>query len=155
MRPAAASRMLINRAFNLSIGVNWPLCDFACHDVAGKVQQLQAASGSLLFLGAFMYAFWRVGIYWPGVPPPEHGFFRLKQVRAWPLSCSWPEYSHAASALRLRRTCKTQKALMPLSAKCLLRRCRLANVLLQVCRQHLQTAPADVVFVGAKPPAMS
>ncbi len=52
----------------------------ACHTFAGKIQQLQAASGSLLFLGAFMYAFWRVGIYWPGVPPPEHGFFRLKQV---------------------------------------------------------------------------
>jgi hypothetical protein len=47
---------------------------------AGKIQQLQAATGSLLFLGAFMYAFWRVGIYWPGVPPPEHGIFRLKQV---------------------------------------------------------------------------
>lgn len=48
---------------------------------AGKIQQVRAATGSLLFLGAFMYAFWRVGIYWPGVPPPEHGIFRLKQVR--------------------------------------------------------------------------
>jgi hypothetical protein len=27
-----------------------------------------------------MYGFWRIGIYWPGVPPPDHGFFRLKQV---------------------------------------------------------------------------
>lgn len=47
---------------------------------AGKVQAVRAAAGAALFLGAFMYGFWRVGTYWPGVPPPDHGFFRLKQV---------------------------------------------------------------------------
>jgi len=74
-------------------GMTWPLSAVVCRNVAGKIQQLQAASGSLLFLGAFMYAFWRVGIYWPGVPPPEHGFFRLKQV---PPAAEPPTVWHAS-----------------------------------------------------------
>ena len=47
---------------------------------AGKIERVRAATGSFLFLGAFMYAFWRIGIYWPGVPSAEHGIFQLKQV---------------------------------------------------------------------------
>ncbi len=51
-----------------------------CVHSAGKIQAVRAAAGAALFLAAFMYGFWRVGTYWPGVPPPEQGFFRLKQV---------------------------------------------------------------------------
>lgn len=41
---------------------------------------MHAAAGAAAFLGAFLYAFWRVGMHWPGVPPPDDGVFRLKQV---------------------------------------------------------------------------
>lgn len=34
-----------------------------------------------MFLAAFLYVFWRVGKYWPGVPQPTDGIFRLNQVR--------------------------------------------------------------------------
>lgn len=43
-------------------------------------RRLHAAAGAAAFLGAFLYAFWRVGMHWPGVPPPDDGVFRLKQV---------------------------------------------------------------------------
>jgi hypothetical protein len=49
---------------------------------AAKLQSSHAAGASLLFLGIFMYAFWRIGRYWPGVPPPERGILRLEQVRS-------------------------------------------------------------------------
>ena len=45
-------------------------------------RRLHAAAGAAAFLGAFLYAFWRVGMHWPGVPPPDDGVFRLKQVLA-------------------------------------------------------------------------
>lgn len=40
----------------------------------------RAAGGAALLMVAFMYAFWRFGRYWPGVPPAVHGIFRLQQV---------------------------------------------------------------------------
>ena len=48
---------------------------------AGKVRRGQAAAGAALFLAAFLYAFWRVGKVWPGVPLPTDGVFTLKQAR--------------------------------------------------------------------------
>ena len=51
------------------------------HAAAVKVRRrLHAAAGAAAFLGAFLYAFWRVGMHWPGVPPPDDGVFRLKQA---------------------------------------------------------------------------
>ncbi|KAK9815635.1 hypothetical protein WJX72_007232 [[Myrmecia] bisecta] len=45
-----------------------------------KLQATHAAAGALLFLSIFLYAFWRVGFYWPGVPLPDDGVFRMKQA---------------------------------------------------------------------------
>jgi len=49
------------------------------HDV-GRVRRLYAAIAAALFLAGFLYAFWRVGKSWPGVPPATDGIFHLKQV---------------------------------------------------------------------------
>ncbi len=56
-----------------------------CHQsedtcTAGKLRKGYAAVGALAFLAAFLYGFWRVGKYWPGVPQPVDGIFRLSQV---------------------------------------------------------------------------
>eukprot|EP00884_Botryococcus_braunii_P006472 jgi/Botrbrau1/15826/Bobra.40_1s0012.1 len=47
---------------------------------SSKVQTNHAYGAAILFLAVFMYAFWRIGRYWPGVPPPERGIFRLEQA---------------------------------------------------------------------------
>lgn len=44
------------------------------------MRKLYAAIAAALFLGGFLYAFWRVGKSWPGVPPATDGIFHLKQV---------------------------------------------------------------------------
>lgn len=49
-------------------------------DMAGSMPRQRAAGGAALLMVAFMYAFWRFGRYWPGVPPAIHGIFRLQQV---------------------------------------------------------------------------
>ncbi|KAK9914979.1 hypothetical protein WJX75_003304 [Coccomyxa subellipsoidea] len=52
-------------------------CTLASHR---KVRRGHAAVGALMFLAAFLYVFWRVGKYWPGVPQPTDGIFRLNQA---------------------------------------------------------------------------
>ena len=47
---------------------------------AGRVRRLYAAIAAALFLGGFLYAFWKIGSAWPGVPPATDGIFHLKQV---------------------------------------------------------------------------
>ena len=47
---------------------------------AGRVRRLYAAIAAALFLGGSLYAFWRVGKSWPGVPPATDGIFHLKQA---------------------------------------------------------------------------
>jgi hypothetical protein len=64
---------------------------YSLHALQGKVRREQAALGALAFLSAFLYAFWRVGKLWPGVPLPTDGIFKLKQV------CSMPT-SHTATS---------------------------------------------------------
>mmetsp|Transcript_2657 Transcript_2657/g.7518 ORF Transcript_2657/g.7518 Transcript_2657/m.7518 type:complete len:216 (+) Transcript_2657:202-849(+) len=46
------------------------------------VKQPRALFGALAFLLVFIYAIWRIGLYLPGVPPPEglFGAFRLQQT---------------------------------------------------------------------------
>ena len=48
------------------------------------MRRLYAALAAALFLGGFLYAFWRVGKSWPGVPPATDGIFHLKQVTSLP-----------------------------------------------------------------------
>ncbi|KAJ9513485.1 hypothetical protein QJQ45_006040 [Haematococcus lacustris] len=50
------------------------------HTLSGLVRRPQALTASLLLWLVFMYCFWRVGCYLPGVPLPVEGVFRMKQA---------------------------------------------------------------------------
>lgn len=39
--------------------------------------------GAALVWAGFMYCFWRLGNYLPGVPPPTDGIFRMQQAIRW------------------------------------------------------------------------
>jgi hypothetical protein len=46
------------------------------------VKPRQAKAGALVFLASFVYGFWRVGNYLPGVPEAgRFGLFHLQQVQ--------------------------------------------------------------------------
>ncbi|GIL86083.1 hypothetical protein Vretimale_13894 [Volvox reticuliferus] len=47
---------------------------------AGSLRRGHVAVGAVLFWAAFMYGFWRLGTYLPGVPPATEGVFRMKQA---------------------------------------------------------------------------
>ncbi|EFJ39961.1 hypothetical protein VOLCADRAFT_70166 [Volvox carteri f. nagariensis] len=47
---------------------------------AGSLRRGQVAVGAALFWAVFMYGFWRLGTYLPGVPPATEGVFRMKQA---------------------------------------------------------------------------
>ncbi|GLC40488.1 hypothetical protein PLESTF_000807700 [Pleodorina starrii] len=47
---------------------------------AGSLRRSQVAVGAGLFWLAFMYCFWRLGNYLPGVPPATDGVFHMRQA---------------------------------------------------------------------------
>mmetsp|Transcript_21307 Transcript_21307/g.64114 ORF Transcript_21307/g.64114 Transcript_21307/m.64114 type:complete len:476 (-) Transcript_21307:3142-4569(-) len=56
---------------------------YLCYRALASIRSMprqRAAGGAALLMVAFMYAFWRFGRYWPGVPPAIHGIFRLQQA---------------------------------------------------------------------------
>lgn len=56
---------------------------FSCYRLfasTGSWWRQRAGLASLILWAAFMYGFWRLGSYLPGVPPAEHGVFRMRQA---------------------------------------------------------------------------
>lgn len=52
-----------------------------CVVAAGSLRRGQVATGAFVVWCCFMYCFWRLGHYLPGVPPATNGIFRMQQVR--------------------------------------------------------------------------
>ncbi len=52
-----------------------------CVAAAGSLRRGQVATGAFVVWCCFMYCFWRLGHYLPGVPPATNGIFRMQQVR--------------------------------------------------------------------------
>lgn len=47
---------------------------------AGLVRKAHTLAGAALVWCGFVYCFWRMGTYLPGVPPATQGIFRMQQV---------------------------------------------------------------------------
>ena len=51
------------------------------HPPAGALSRSHTAIGAAAFWLLFMYCFWRMGTYLPGVPIPTNGIFKMQQVQ--------------------------------------------------------------------------
>ena len=101
---AGLIRSATREASNQGDHARWSAVEEVSHRAllvdAGSMTWRGAAGAAALFQLAFMYAFWRFGRYWPGVPPAAHGVFRMQQVPSrqlsWtaadsPMRSAWPE----------------------------------------------------------------